>query len=65
MKMTAHLYGQLLLSSQINYTCTYLADHLADLTDDNVQYFLKTSRFSPGQIWQSLKGMIQLSPPAT
>jgi hypothetical protein len=61
MKMTARLYGQFLLSSQINYTCTYLADHLADLTHDNVQYFLKTSRFSPRQIWQSLKGVIQLS----
>lgn len=62
MKMTARLYGQFLLSSHINYTCTYLADHLADLTHDNVQYFLKTSRFSPRQIWQSLKGLIQLSP---
>ena len=59
--MTSRLYGQFLLSSQINYTCTYLADHLADLTHDNVQYFLKTSRFSPRQIWQSLKGVIQLS----
>jgi hypothetical protein len=61
MKMTARLYGQLLLSSHLNYTCTYLADHLAELTHDNVQYFLKTSRFSPRHIWQRLKGVIPLS----
>jgi hypothetical protein len=55
------LYGQFLLSSQINYTCTYLADHFAGLTHDNVQYFLKSSRFAPRGIWQSVKKEIILS----
>jgi hypothetical protein len=51
MKVTAQLCGQFLLSSQVNYTGTYLADHLAGLTHDNVTYLLKTSRFAPRQVW--------------
>ena len=50
------------MSSQINYTCTFLADHLEGLTHDNVQYFLKSNRFSPRQVWQRLKHEIILSP---
>ena len=61
MKVTAQLYGQFLLSSQINYTGTYLADHFEGLTHDNVQYFLKTSRFAPRQVWQQVRHQIQLS----
>jgi len=61
MKVTLELYGQFLLSSQLNYTCTYLADHFEGLTHDNVQYFLKSNRFAPRQIWQSIKGLIKLS----
>lgn len=62
MKVTAQIYGQFLLSSQINYTGTYLADHFEGLTHDNVQYFLKTSRFAPRQIWQHARHHIQLCP---
>ena len=36
MKVTAQVYEQFLLSSQVDYTGTYLADHLAGLTHDNV-----------------------------
>ena len=46
MKVTAQLYGQFLVSSHVNYTGTYLADHLDGLTHDNVGYFLKTSRWA-------------------
>lgn len=60
MKVTAQLYGQFLLSSQINYTCTYLAAHMEGLTHDNVQYFLKTSRFAPRQIWQQVRHQLKL-----
>lgn len=61
MKATVDLYGQFLLSSQINYTCTYLAEHFEGLTHDNVQYFLKTSHFTPRLIWQQVKHDIVLS----
>lgn len=62
MKVTMNLYGQFLLSSQINYTCTYLADHFEELTHDNVQYFLKRSRFTPRMVWKKIKNTIELSP---
>lgn len=62
MKATVELYGQFLLSSQLNYTCTYLADHFAGLTHDNVQYFLKTSRFTPRMVWKRVRHEIALSP---
>ena len=62
MKATIDLYGQFLLSSQINYTCTYLADHFEGLTHDKVQYFLKTSHFTPRMIWQRVKPEIALHP---
>lgn len=55
MKVTAQVYGQFLLNSQVNYTGTYLADHLEGLRHDNVQYFLKTSHFTPRQLWQQVK----------
>ena len=61
MKVTAQLYGQFLLSSQVNYTGTYLADHLESLPHDNVQYFLKSSRFAPRQVWQQVRHQIQLA----
>jgi len=55
MKVTAQLYGQFLLSSQVNYTGTYLAEHLTGLQHDNVQYFLRTTRFTPRQLWQQVR----------
>jgi len=55
MKVTAQLYGQFLMSSQVNYTGTYLADYLDGLTHGNVRYFLKTQRFTPRQLWQQVR----------
>lgn len=61
MKVTAELYGQFLLSSQINYTGTYLADHLDGLTHDNVQYFLRTQHVTPRQLWHQVQAEVVLS----
>ena len=61
MRVTAQLYGQFLVSSQVNYTGTYLADHLDGLTHDNVRYFLKTQRFTPRQLWQQVRPEVALS----
>ena len=55
MKMNKELYGQFLLSSQINYTCTYLADHFDGLTHDNVNYYLSTAAVRPREVWQALR----------
>jgi len=61
MRVTAQLYGQFLVSSQVNYTGTYLADHLDGLTHDKVRCFLKTQRFTPRKLWQQVRpaGRIQ------
>ena len=61
MQVTAQLYGQFLVSSQVNYTGTYLADHLEGLSHDNVRYFLKTQRFAPRQLWQPVRPQVVLS----
>lgn len=55
MKATAQLYGQLLLSDQVNYVGTYLAEYLTDLQHDDRQNFLKTTRFTPRQLWQQVQ----------
>jgi hypothetical protein len=55
MKMNMELYGQFLLSSQINYTCTYLADHLESLNHDNVNYFLAHAAIRPRNVWKTIR----------
>ena len=62
MKVMAQLYGQFLVSSQMNYTGTYLADHLAGLSYYNVRYFFKTQRFTPRQLWQQVRPQVVFSP---
>jgi hypothetical protein len=62
MKMTKEIYGQFLLSSQINYTSTYLAEHLEGIHHDNVQYFLRTSELSPRIVWKQVRSEIVFSP---
>ena len=61
MKATAQPYGQFLVSSQVNYTGTYLADHLDGLTHDNAGSFLKTSHFTPRQRWQPVRPQVIFS----
>lgn len=61
MKMTKEIYGQFLLSSQINYTCTYLADHLEGINHDNVSYFLKREDLSPRIVWKQVRSEIVMS----
>src|SRR3982750_3322331 len=55
MKMNMEIYGQFLLSSQINYTCTYLADHLETLNHDNVSYFLAHTAIRPCNVWKAIR----------
>lgn len=52
MKTTSQIYCQYLLATQINYTCTNLADHLADLSHDDVARFLKEEKLTPRMLWK-------------
>ena len=54
MATTRELYCQYLLSSQINYTCTNLADHFADLSHDEVHRYLKEGKLTPRQLWEKV-----------
>ena len=59
--MTAQLYGQFLVSSQVNCTGTNLADHIDGLMHNNVDYSLNTSHFTPRQLWQQVRPQVVLS----
>lgn len=41
MKTAIDMYCQYLLSTQLNYTCTYFADHMQGLSHDSVHRFLR------------------------
>jgi hypothetical protein len=53
MKTSRQIYCQYLLSSQINYTCTNLADHTDGLDHNSVYRYLKGERLRPALIWEN------------
>ncbi len=52
-------YISYLLSAQTNYTCTELADHLANLSHDAVSDFLRRERFTPSQLWEAVNPYLE------
>ncbi|WP_375449359.1 transposase [uncultured Nostoc sp.] len=62
MKTTTPLYCQYLLSSQINYTCTNLADHFATLSHDDVSRFLKEEKLTPRRLWEKVNPLLTSRP---
>ena len=48
-------YCQYLLSSQTNYTLTYLADHLPGVSHDTINRYLRNNPFPPQAFWLSVK----------
>jgi hypothetical protein len=61
MKTTRQIYCQYLLSSQINYTCTNLADQLEGLDHNRVYRYLKHEKLTPAFIWEKVKNQLVLS----
>lgn len=61
-KTTRQIYCQYLLSSQINYTCTNLADHLEDLDHNSVYRYLKNEKLTPRLLWEKAKTTLMQSP---
>ena len=61
MKTTSQLYCQYLLSSQVNYTCTNLADHVAALSHNDVTRYLAQEKLTPRLLWQKVEPLIELS----
>lgn len=58
MKTTRQIYCQYLLSSQINYTCTNLAEHLEGLDHNSVYRYLKTEKLTPRLLWEKARETI-------
>jgi len=54
-KTTRQIYCQYLLSSQINYTCTNLAEHLEGLDHNSVYRYLKSEKLTPRLLWEKAK----------
>jgi hypothetical protein len=55
-------YCQFLLSSQINYTLTYFADHHQGFSHDVINQYLRQEKMTPRLLWDNVKGEIILSP---
>lgn len=61
MRFTKLNYCQYLLSSQINYTLTNLADHLEATTHDQINRYLRREKLTPRLLWEKVKLLIQVS----
>lgn len=51
-------YCQYLLSSQINYTLTNLADHVEKLSHDTINRYLRREKITPRLLWENVKHSI-------
>ena len=53
-------YCQFLLSSQINYTLTHMADHLQSFSHDTINRYLRGEKLSPRLLWEQVQPRLQL-----
>jgi hypothetical protein len=53
-------YCQFLLSSQINYTLTHMADHLQSFSHDTINRYLRGEKLSPRLLWEQVQPTIEL-----
>jgi len=56
--ITKKRYVEYLLSTPKNCTCTYLAEHLEDVSHDVVNDLLRQKRFMPREVWRLVKDRI-------
>ena len=54
-------YCQYLLSSQINYTISNLADHLETISHDKINRYLNTVKLTPNLLWETVKNLALLN----
>ncbi len=53
-------YCQYLLSSQINYTLTNLADHIDNFSHDTINRYLRDQKITPSLLWDNVKHQLQV-----
>lgn len=56
--ITKKQYVEYLLSTPKNCTCTYLAEHLEEVSHDVVNDLLRQKRFMPREVWRLVKDRI-------
>lgn len=54
-------YCQFLISSQINYTQTYLADHSEHYSHDSMNRFLRLDTLTPRTLWENVRDDVVVS----
>ena len=57
-------YCQFLLSSQINYTLTHMADHVQSFSHDTINRYLRGEKLSPRLLWEQAQPLLELDPGA-
>ncbi len=60
MSFTKLDYCQYLLSSQVNYTLTNLAEHLKSFSHDTINRYLKGEKLSPRLLWEQVRPLLKL-----
>jgi hypothetical protein len=60
MSFTKLDYCQYLLSSQVNYTLTNLAEHLKSFSHDTINRYLKGEKLSPRLLWEQVQPLLEL-----
>lgn len=60
MSFTKLDYCQYLLSSQVNYTLTNLAEHLKSFSHDAINRYLKGQKLSPRLLWEQVQPLLEL-----
>jgi Transposase DDE domain len=62
MSVTRLDYCQFLLSSQVNYTLTYFADHSHKYVHDRLNRYLAKEHLTPALVWDNVRGEIIADP---
>jgi hypothetical protein len=60
MRFTKLDYCQYLLSTQINYTLTNLAEHLETVSHDQINRYLRREKLTHRLLWDNVKSVIQV-----
>jgi hypothetical protein len=64
MEFTKLDYCQYLLSSQVNYTLTNLAEHLDQFSHDAINRYLKGEKLSPRLLFEQVESLLECDPQA-
>lgn len=64
MQFTKLDYCQYLLSSQVNYTLTNLAEHLDQFSHDTINRYLKGEKLSPRLLFEQVEPLLERDPEA-